>query len=79
MQPETQCGTVAAAQLSEIRDNATSEEGETLSTVNIVFCFVLIVSLYVVMTLFICSSGPVCGHQQGVQTCFAGGTQETAH
>ncbi len=79
MQLETLCGTVAAAQLSEIRDNATSEEGETLSTVYIVFCLVLLVSLYVVMTLFICSSGPICGHQQRVQTSFAGGTQEAAH
>lgn len=47
MQPETLCGVVAAAQLSEIRDNATSEEGETL---NIVFCFVLSMSFFVKMT-----------------------------
>ncbi len=79
MQLETLCGTVAAAQLSEIRDNATPEEGETLSTLNIAFCLVLLVSFYVAMTLSICSSGPVCVHQQRVQTSFAGGTQEAAH
>lgn len=76
MQPETLCGTVAAAQLSEIRDNATSEEGEKLSSVNIVFCCVLLVNLFVVMTLFICFSGPICGHLQRVQKSFAGETQE---
>ncbi len=57
VQPETLCGAVAAAQLFEIRDPATSEGGETLNTLNTLFCCVPSVSLYV--TMFIGSLGPI--------------------